>query len=212
MKNFGLVILLAGAYMLAACEQDAVSLDVASQMNQAEQYEFIYSTIRYIGHLPGKANHSSKFLADFDDHYRELAKRHQLRFYGKANGEEYFIITRIAPSLTEKYVAIGGRVKFKEGTRSVEDIEEIFRTWKMPLPELLPVAEKLLREAIAGKDLSKYYPENSGDAYIIEFPNSEVRYDKPNRVWVSTREDVMEYLYRLQEQTQRDSAIADSLR
>jgi hypothetical protein len=189
-----------------------VNLDVAAQLNVGQQEDFVYSVIRYIGHLPGKANHSNKFASEFDSFYVKLAQRHQLRFYGEADGYQYFIITRIAPSLQEKYVASGGRVKFEMGTKNITDFEEIFRTWKMPLDELLPISEKLLREAIDGKDLSKYYPENSGDDYIIEFPNSEVSYDKANRVWVSTREDVMEYFYRLKEQSQRDSSLVDSLR
>jgi hypothetical protein len=211
-KSSVVILLLASVWVSACNDAQKVNLDVASQLNMGQQEEFVYSIIRYIGHLPGKTNHSNKFDTAYNSYYTELAKRHQLRFYGEVDGYNYFIITRIAPSIQEKYVAIGGRVKFAEGSRKMEDFEEIFRTWKMPLPELLPIAEKLLQEAIAGQDLSKYYPENSGDEYIIEFPNSEVAYDKPNRVWVSTREDVMEQLYKIKEQTQRDSSMVDSLK
>jgi hypothetical protein len=194
-----------------ACNSDSsVNLNVSEQLTQEQQHDFIYSIIRYIGRLPRNTTHSNKFDSRYDTFYHELTNRHQLRFYGISQGYQYFIITRIAPSIKEKYVAIGGRVKWDGETGKITDFEEIFRTWKMPLDELLPISEKLLQEAILGKDLSKYYPENSGDDYIIEFPSSEVTYDKVNRVWVSTMDDVLEELHKLKQQTQRDKKLMDT--
>jgi hypothetical protein len=49
--------------------------------------------------------------------------------------------------------------------------------------ELKPLAFKLFDEMVRDKDLTKYYPENSGDEYIIEFPSAEVYFDNNSRTW-----------------------------
>ena len=60
------------------------------------------------------------------------------------------------------------------------------------MDELLPKVDLLFGKYLKGYDLSMYYPENSGDEDYIEFPNSESFYVKEDRVWKSTRENVME--------------------
>lgn len=194
-------------FFLVACNQPEIGAE--TQLSKAEQDSFVYSLIRYIGKLPGKVNHSNKFSSEFDDYYKELSKKHQLRYYYKdKGGKEYYSITRIAPSIIEKYVSVNGML-LRDKAGKIIQFEEIFRTWKMPLNEQLEVTEKLFREMLAGKDLSKYYPENSGKAYIIEFPNAEVYYDKVKQQWVSKREDVLEPYYKLKEQTLRDEAKSE---
>jgi hypothetical protein len=83
--------------------------------------------------------------------------------------------------LEEKYVAIAGIVK-RDGDKIIR-YEEVFRTWKQKKNELYPLAFRLFSEMINGKDLSVYYPENSGNKYIIEFPSNQVYFDKEERKW-----------------------------
>lgn len=195
---------------LNSCKWNDADIDVSSSLGEDQQDEFVYSIIRYIGKLPGKANHSNKFGSEHDDYYRELAKRHRIQYYFKTKQEEeYFLVTRIAPSIQEKYVAIGGKLRRNKKDNSFDEYEEIFRTWKMPKDELLSVSDMLFRKMVDGKDLSEFYPENSGSKYIIEFPDSNVYFDKKARMWISSREDPLEPLYKIKEQTERDAMIAN---
>jgi hypothetical protein len=170
------------------------------------------AVIVYIGKLPGKANHSNKFDTTFKSYYDELAQKHQLKYYyiDKDSGYQYFLYTRIAPSLYEKHVAIGGRLK-RNAQNNLVYFEEIFRTWKMPTEELDLYADTLFRKMIKGESLESYYTKNTPDQFVIEFPSDNVYYDADNRVWVSLLEDPMEDLYKLREQTERDKALRSDL-
>jgi len=149
------------------------------------QAKFKEDVIRYIGKLPGKANHESKFDTIYNEYYVNLAADHNLKHYYKdtATGYQYFLITRIAPSLEEKFVAIGGRLKRENASDKIIFFEEVFRTWKMPDEEINKTGSMLFSEMIRGKNLSRYYTENSGEEFIIEFPDKDVIYDTALRVW-----------------------------
>ena len=159
--------------------------DPATQLNTQEQDSLTYSIIRYMGKLPAQATHLNKFDIKFDSAYQVLAGRHKLIGLSKDKGVLYFMYIRHAPSIKEKFVAIGG--KLKKENDSIVSYEEIFRTWKKEKEELKPLAYQLFHEMVKGKDLSRYYPENSGNEYIIEFPNADVHFDSEERVWKSKK-------------------------
>ncbi len=100
-------------------------------------------------------------------------------------GFTYFMVTRAAKSLYEKRIAIGGKLK-TDSADSLIHFEEIFRTWKMTEDQLKPKSALLFRLMIEGKDLSPWYPENSGAEEYIEFPNSTITYDPQLRKWTTT--------------------------
>jgi hypothetical protein len=151
-------------------------------MNQSQQDSLTYSIIRYMGKMPKYANDSSKFEQKFDSAYNFVSKEHRLIGLFKDGGKVFFLYARQAPSLEEKYVAIAGFVELEN--QKMIAYEEVFRTWKKKINELEPLAFKLFDEMIQGKDLSVYYPENSGEEYIIEFPSAEVLFDKESRKWL----------------------------
>jgi hypothetical protein len=177
------------------CESDNQTLPI-TQVNQIEDKdesfkdEFTRKIIRYIGRKPEDASHENKFHPYFDAFYENQVNQHELIAYHKKEAKEYFVFTRIAPSIHLKKVAIGGYVQF-ESNGELKDIELAFRTWKQEPDTLLKRVELLFSKLIMGEPLTPYYTENSGNTEYIEFPNSEVWYDKKERRWLSSREDVL---------------------
>jgi len=169
--------------ILIACQDTSVSknYDPDKVMTKAQQDSLSYALIRYMGKLPRHANHTNKFDQKFDSAYKQLAEKHILLALHQQDNILFFMYARIAPSLVEKYVAVAGKVEIGNG--EMISYEEVFRTWKKPMEELKPLSLKLFNEMIQGKDLSPYYPENSGDDYIIEFPSREVYFDKTSKTW-----------------------------
>lgn len=150
-------------------------------MTKAQQDSLSYALIRYMGKLPRHANHTNKFDEKFDSAYIKLAQKHILLALHQQDSILFFMYARIAPSLSEKYVAVAGKIEVKNG--EMISYVEVFRTWKKPMEELKPLSLKLFNEMIQGKDLSPYFTENSLDDYIIEFPSKEVYFDKTSRTW-----------------------------
>lgn len=154
--------------------------------------------IRYCGYVPKKANHLTKFNAVYDTFYMDQAGKHKidLMYQDEKKGDTYLLVSRIAPSLKVKRVAIG--IKLRMENDSIAHYEEVFRTWKMPEEELNVKATMLFNKMVAGKDLSPYYPQNSGKEDYIEFPDPNTRFDTNKRRWVSTldvTEEKIELLY-----------------
>jgi hypothetical protein len=151
--------------------------------------------IRYIGKMPSQATVNTRFHSMFNEHYESLLQDHQMHaYYKNAGGKEYFLITRTAPSIKVKRVALGGFVVFDD-KGEIKELAEIFRTWKKEPEELMPIAEMLFAKMVKGEDLSAYYPENSGDNEIIEFPNAETYYSIEKRTWISSRENPLDEFY-----------------
>lgn len=200
---------------LVSCSDSSDKIAPSDYMTTEEVDTFKRSIIRYVGKLPGKANHVSKFNPEFNEYYDTLAVKHNLKAYyiDRDSAYHYFLMTRIAPSLERKLVAIGGRLKYGNDGK-IQLFEETFRTWKMPEEELDKTGLMLFKKMIQKEELSQYYTENSGSSFIIEFPSSDVTYDADKRMWVSKNEDPMEYLYKMKEQSERDAKKleADSLK
>jgi len=177
----------------------SVELRKASEvLSQDSINQFKYNVIRYTGKLPGKADHTTKFDSVFDSYYNNLAAQHDLVYFVNDQKENKikFLLTRIAPSIHVKKVAIGGLVQFNKSGEIIY-YEEVFRTWKMLVPELEEKSTKLFKLFLDGKDLSPYYTENSKGVEYIEFPNEHVRFDISKRLWVSDLEDPLEPYYDL---------------
>lgn len=192
-----ILVLCAVLFFTACAQKNEIKADYnpSSFLAEEEIDDFKYEIIRYVGKLAGKANHDTKFEERFDEYYIDLANRHQLLYYfeNEDNGEVYFLITRIAPSLHYRKVGFGGKLS-RNSEGEIMHYEEAFRTWKMEEEELKEKSLLLFDLYVNGKDLTAYYPENSKGEYI-EFPNNDVFYDVKKRQWISTLEDPMQELY-----------------
>ncbi|MGK0638795.1 hypothetical protein [Schleiferia thermophila] len=215
------LILLLVVFATNSCKDYNKKYDFTPSKHLTEQEDsaFRYSIIRYVGKLPPKASHTIKFDPYFDEYYVQLANTHKLDYYYTSeDGLVYFQVSRIAPSLHEKYVATGGKMKVDDRGNIIY-YEEVYRTWKMPLNDMLKVTKNVFTDMVNGKSLEKYYTSNtSEDVYIIEFPDEDTYFDTEKRVWISKRADVLQQFeeekLRQYEKNflQRKEAAADSLK
>jgi hypothetical protein len=193
------ILVLLFSLSLFACaeilQQDKLYEEVS--LSEAEELELLYEMIRYIGKLPGKADHKTKFDGGFDVYYRDLAKAHRLEKYVLKEKEAYYLVSRIAPSIYQKRVAIGGKLRRNEQGEIVY-FEEIFRTWKMLEDELERKSALMVIEMVEGRSLEKYHPEQSPEDEYIEFPNKETYYDTLERRWKTKRENPLEFYYQME--------------
>ena len=147
-----------------------------------EKDRVLQSIIRHVGKPPENVNGNEKFESRYNDYYLELASRHRFDgYYIDSNDTHYFLISRPAPSLYEKRVATGGKLKMNDKGELIE-YEEVFRTWKMKDEELIVKGLLLFDLMVNGKDLTHYYRSNSTEEYI-EFPDEHNYYDKAERTW-----------------------------
>jgi hypothetical protein len=181
---------------ISACRNESSLKPAVQEYSKIEIDSIKYSLIRYLGKLAGKANHGTKFNAEFDEYYKSLANGHDLVYFIKNQKDDhyYFLFTRIAPSLYEKKVAIGGKLKVENGELTY--YEEAFRTWKMLVPELEQKMNVIFQDYLEGKDLTQYYTKNSKNVEYIEFPDDQNYFDSEKRIWVSSI-DYMEPYYQL---------------
>lgn len=183
------LFLFVGLAVISCAEKEQRTF--SNQLTEEGSEQFLYKISRYIVELPNRADHNNKFDPRFDDHYRTAVSKHNLKYYHvDENGNIYFLITRIAPSIQEKYVALGGKIQ-PTASDSLNNYEEVFRTWKMTVEDMEPKVAMLFHKMVDGEDLSPYYTMNSGNMDYIEFPDAETHYDKESRQWKSTREDIL---------------------
>jgi hypothetical protein len=183
MKNKYAVILLI-LLITFSCEDGKNRYVPQSHLNLQEQHDVMNSIIRYVAKLPRRVADSLRMLDQYDEHYeKQLANYKLKRYFIASNGEQFFLVSRRAPSIHEKYVATAGRMRFdKEG--NITEYEEVFRTWKLFENELNERAPYLFDLMVKGEDLTPYYAASSGFNYI-EFPDENVYYDKEARSWKS---------------------------
>lgn len=151
-------------------------------LTKEEQGDFIWSIIRYAGRSPEGLSVAERFYPQYDSHYRDQQALHALDAYFEKDGLISFMISRKAPSLTDKRVATGGLVRFNSDGQ-IEYYEEVFRTWKM-VPDTLKRRSILLFDRmVKGQSLEPYYTRNSGGIDYIEFPDDRTWFDIQERVW-----------------------------
>lgn len=177
-------LLLGGLLGIAGCADQERVYSPAAYFDSAGQEAFKYRIARYIAHLPKKATYDNRFDTAFDAAYRQAAARHRLdAYYRDTDGYHYFLISRVAPSLKQKRVATGGRLKYAADDTTIAFYEEIFRTWKMEEDELHEKSFLLFDKMALQEDLSRYHTENSPREDYIEFPDKNTRYNKELRRW-----------------------------
>lgn len=151
----------------------------------AEKQDMLMNRIiRYIARSPEGAPPPDRFRKEYDDHYAEQLRLHRLDALYEDDDGYFFLVSRIAPSLTEKRVAIGGKAMVNKNMQ-VEYYEEIFRTWKMEPDTLARRAMFLFDLMVEGEDLRPYYASRSGNTDYIEFPDDRTYFDTRQRIWRS---------------------------
>lgn len=182
--------------ILLACSPSNNQIPLEVKLASEEIENFKYEVIRYAGKLAPRSTEETKFSPAFDEYYQELAQKHDLKAYHVHDSKVYFLLTRLAPSIHLKKVAIGGVLE-KDESGKITHYEEVFRTFKMEEEELLNKSHVLFNLMVNNGDLSPYYFENSNGVEYIEFPNDNVFYNKENRKWESIQKSPVEDLRNL---------------
>lgn len=149
--------------------------------SKAEQDTLLYHIVRLSDKLPPQSNHETKFDGKFNSYYHQVAADYQFKSCFKDNDFYFLLITRPARSITPMREAIGIKLKIRTDN-TINDYEEIFRTWKMPEPALEKKYPILFEKMVAGESLEEFYPKNAGDQFI-EFPDDRFYFDKTSRRW-----------------------------
>jgi hypothetical protein len=148
----------------------------------AEQDQLMMTVIRYVGKPPENVGPEEKFDATYNDYYQQLVGRHRLdKYYVDDEGNQFFLISRDAPSLFGKRVAIGGKMRRSE-SGVLTEYEEVYRTWKMKEDELSRKGAILFEAMVKQLPLDQYQKPVSTEEFI-EFPDPRTYYDKSTRSW-----------------------------
>jgi hypothetical protein len=126
----------------------------------------------------------ARFDKKFNEFYQKAAKEFEWKYFyvDPKSHVRYFLVTRPAPSLYKKRIAVGGKYRFINNKLS--DYEELFWTFKMKEDELNEKAYTLFAAMVEGKSLEKYQPENTPEnEEWIEFPDASTYFDKDSLVW-----------------------------
>ena len=153
-------------------------------MTLEAQETFKYQLVRYFEKLPKKVSHATKFDSTYDSIYLAKARNANLMFVYKNDDTDdiYFAISKIAPSVTQKRVAIIGNVRF-DSNDSIVYYEEKIRTWKMAAEELNQKTLLLFETYINNQDLTPYLTKNSAPEFYIEFPDDLNYFNTEKRIW-----------------------------
>lgn len=178
MKHFSSIILT--ILFLAACTRNDYT--VSEHLSPQQQDEMMWKIIRYVGRAPDGLTFEERFYAPYDSFYIEQARQHKFDAYFKKGATHYFLVSRRAPSLVDKRVAIGGKFTLDEKSK-ISEYEEVFRTWKM-IPDTLAKREMILFDKfVRGETLDPYLTKNSSGVEYIEFPDERTYFDKDSRQW-----------------------------
>lgn len=174
--------------LLSSCKNN--SYEPAKYLSKGEQDSLIYHVIRYSARLAPRSNHQIKFNPEFDEYYRAVATDYDIRaYYITPDSTHYFLMTRVARSITPMRESIGCKMIYGPH-HEIKEYEEVFRTWKMPEEELNKKFPMLFEKMVKGESLEPYYPKNAGSKYI-EFPDARFYFDKEQRKW---RDRIMDSL------------------
>jgi hypothetical protein len=156
----------------------------ASHLSIERQGLLMSRIIRYMARTPDGVTEEDRMLREHDEHYNEQKSLHRLDGLYTSDNTHYFLVSRIAPSLVEKRVAIGGKLTVDENFQ-ISYYEEVFRTWKMVPDTLAKRSLFLFDKMVRGEDLLPYCSSNSGNTDYIEFPDERTYFDSERRIWRS---------------------------
>ncbi len=114
----------------------------------------------------------------------KLDRQYEWMHYAEKGNTAYFMVSRLESSLRkDKYAAVCGKfTRDSQGKVDLSSYEELFWTWKMKKDSLSYKGDILFSIAVENGKLDAYLPEKSA-GYWIEFPSSNVYYDKAGKAW-----------------------------
>jgi hypothetical protein len=176
------LVVLIWALAVGSCTQGN-DYAVERYLDGKQKDDNVWKIIRYVSKPPDGLLYEERFYPAYDTFYHEQASRHRFEeYFIDQQKQHYFLISRPAPSLVEKRVATGGKMKFDDSGNLLE-YEEVFRTWKMVPDTLKERGLFLFDKMVKGEDLVPYYTKNSLSKEYIEFPDDINYYDKATRRW-----------------------------
>lgn len=180
LTRFFIIALPLMAILISGCQQKT-SYTPDKYLLPDEQKHFLTRIARYVARLPKRATHEQKFDKKYDTYYQEEMQKYQVKnYYIAPDSTHYFLVTRPAPSLYEKKVAIGGRIRYENGELS--EYEELFRTWKMKEEELQRKSEILFAAMVEKGNVDEYLPHHTQEDWV-EFPDNKNYFDVASRRW-----------------------------
>ena len=156
----------------------------AVHLSPAEQEEIMDKVLRYMAKPPDGISTEERFYRGYDEHYAEQRRIHRLDAYYIEGKTHYFLFSRVAPSLKEKRIAIGGKLELDD-QRHLSYYEEVFRTWRLEPDTLVTRSVFLFDKMVRDEDLQPYYSSRSGNTDYIEFPDDRTFFDTEKRIWRS---------------------------
>ena len=178
---------------LWACEQKE-KYDPVAYLPPSDQKQFLARISRYIAKLPKRVTHEQKFDSKYDQYYREEMQKYRVQqYYISPDSMHFFLVNRPAPSLYEKKVAIGGRLKYSPGGE-ITEYEEVFRTWKLKDEELAQKGRVLFAAMVEKGNVEEFLPQNTQEDWV-EFPDGRNYFDKASRQWrIKGQSDTVVYV------------------
>ncbi len=167
------------------CADKKSNTAVSKFLTNTEVQQLKIDVVRYVEDLPRLATHKNKFDTIFNEEYAKKAPKLELMFAFQNSKTDtlYVTVSKIAPSIKQKRIAIGIKMIYDKN-KKISFYQEKFRTWKMEIPELKTTTEMLFKKFIIGDDLSEYYTKNSKGKFIIEFPDDNNTFDTKSRQWI----------------------------
>lgn len=176
--RFSLLVAVAACF---SCGPSARYQPEAS-LSPARQEQFLYAISRYAAKLPKRATHQDKFDGRHDAYFGEEMKKYKVEAYHVGpDSTHFFLISRPAPSLREKRVAIGGRMRY-DAKGNITRYEEVFRTWKMEKEELARKSSILFDTLVKTGNVNAYLPQQTAEDWV-EFPDERNYFDVAARRW-----------------------------
>jgi hypothetical protein len=176
-----LTYLLAAMVSLSSCSSKR-NYRPEDHLTVQQQDVLMNRVIRFMAKSPDGISPEDRMNPVHDEHYAEQLSDHRLDALYEEDQTYFFLVSRIAPSLTEKRVAIGGKVSVDKDFR-VTYYEEVFRTWKMQPDTLAKRSAFLFDKMVRNDDLTQYYSSRTGNTDYIEFPDERTFYDTNYRIW-----------------------------
>jgi hypothetical protein len=167
---------------LVACSSSADKYLPEKNLSAQELDVNLWSMIRYLGKSPEGLTPPERFYVAYDSHYREQMKLLRVDAWYKKDDVHYFLISRPAPSVTEKRVATGGKVVFDD-KGGIQEYEEVFRTWRLVPDTLKKRSLVLFDKMVQGENLKPFETRYSNGVEYIEFPDEQTYFDKTDRAW-----------------------------
>jgi hypothetical protein len=173
---------IASLAFLMACSSSTDKYLPEKNLSAQELDANLWSMIRYLGKSPEGLTPPERFYVAYDSHYREQMKLHRVDAWYNKGDVHYFLVSRPAPSVTEKRVATGGKVIFDD-KGGIQEYEEIFRTWRLVPDTLKKRSFILFDKMVQGENLKFFETRYSNGVEYIEFPDEQTYFDKTERTW-----------------------------